>query len=213
MATWWYSWNSSGTTATTCVEWECWNTSGTTATSNVSGVWLKWNSNKATATNSATCWEGWVYQCGGSGGASVATFTKPTAEEIEARKRREESEAAERKKREAEQKAADEKAAALLRDNLTKEQADALDKHKTFAVIGSDGERYEIDVTKRQHNVFLTDEQGNRVREFCIHNGYKTPMADSHLAQKLLLEADAEHFKRVANKWDLVPARKAVRAG
>lgn len=87
----------------------------------------------------------------------------------------------------------------LLFAHLTEEQKAMYRRLRRFRVVGSDGEVYEVDATKRQHNVFLLDQQNRRTQEFCIYQGGRTPLADNHLGQKLLVEADAVLFKKIAN--------------
>lgn len=95
---------------------------------------------------------------------------------------------------------ANKRATDLLRRHLTKEQRVTYDRDKKFHVIAADGQRYEVDCGKRMHNVFALDKQGRRVEEFCIYQEGPTPLADNHLAQKLLLEADPAEFRRIANR-------------
>lgn len=99
---------------------------------------------------------------------------------------------------------ADKRAEALLLVNLTAEQAEDYRRTKSFEVIqplqfGRPVRRYRI-TFKFAGNVFLVDEQGRAVAQYCIHAREPIPIADNMLAQKLMLEADEEQFLRVANR-------------
>ena len=191
----WYEWCGTGTAAT--------------STSDTDTTWVKWNTGTATSTSTGECLIEWNRGYA-RGTYAVQKPREKTQEEIAAQKKAE-AEYQERMRKEAEErKAAEVRAAELLSQHLDDEQADSLAKSKRFHVVGSDGERYEIYCTKRQHNVFALDAEGKRKREYCIVQTGPTPLSDHLLSQKLLLEADAERFKKIANKWDLVPARRAV---
>jgi hypothetical protein len=191
-------------TASTTTAWSSWCDYSTAATTTAASgdVWITWNTSGTNA--SATTMPVSVRR---------AAIPERTPEQIAAdqaaQRRREAEWKAERDKREAEAKAAEARATKLLKENLDDEQRKELASHKRFHVVGSDGERYEVDCTKRQHNVFAVKD-GKRVREFCAVQTGDTPLQDHLLAQKLMLEADADAFKRVANKWDLVPHRRQV---
>lgn len=91
----------------------------------------------------------------------------------------------------------------LLLENLTAEQREMYLKLKKFHIIGDDGERYELDAKKKWHNIYRLKE-GKRVEEFCIYQSGGTPVEDNHLMQKLIVEADTELLKRVANRRILI---------
>lgn len=96
----------------------------------------------------------------------------------------------------------------LLDSLLTPEQREMRDKLKRFRVVAQDGEVYEIEPGRLQHNVFrLRGEQ--RVEELCLyHPG--VPLADNAIAQMLMLQTDVAGFRKTANKWDLMDGRKLV---
>lgn len=94
-------------------------------------------------------------------------------------------------------KLAEAKAEVLLRQLLTPEQQDDLDKKRCF-YLHSGGKKYRID-RGRTGNVKLVDELDQVVESYCIHPSIACPDADTMLAQKLLLETDIETFERVAN--------------
>lgn len=92
-----------------------------------------------------------------------------------------------------------ERAAALLAEHLSEEQAAEYAQHKYFTVISRDGQRrYQIH-HGRSGNVREVNGQGHRLRTFCIHPGEAVPDEDTMLAQKLMLEADDPEFFRLAN--------------
>lgn len=197
-----------------CTErwWIRWNAASTTATSG-DYTWGQWSDSTAASTTTSGTYspDAWVQWSNGQVGKVV--YGKPptvTPKQLAANKKREAELQEQARKLQEERQAAQLRAAELLAESLTEDQRKSMEDTKHFAVIGSDGERYEIDCTRRQHNIFQVDKNGRRVREFCIGQRGDTPLADNHLAQKLLLEADAELFKKTANKWDLVPSRKAV---
>jgi hypothetical protein len=57
-----------------------------------------------------------------------------------------------------------------------------------------------MDCNRRQHNIFLLNEEGQRLREYCIYQEGYLPLPDNHLGQLLLLQADEERFLRIANE-------------
>lgn len=189
-----------------------WATSATTATTCDS--WYQWTSS-ATTTCAATTWECWTTS---DSVTETVYYRAPvysdeeTAEQKAAREERRRIRQQEDEKRLAETAAAEAKANELLASVLDDEQRTAWERSKKFHVIGSDGVRYEVDCKKRQHNVFALDETGKRVQELCLVQTGGTPLGDHLACQKLLLESDAEMFRRVANKWDLdhVGSRRLV---
>lgn len=93
------------------------------------------------------------------------------------------------------------RATELLMAHLDEQQCLSYQQHRKFHVVGADGKRYEIDCQLNHRNVFEVDDQGKRLRGFCIYQLGDCPLPDNHLAQKLALEADIETFKRVANPF------------
>ncbi len=90
------------------------------------------------------------------------------------------------------------RAEALLREHLDAEQQGQLERDQAFLVSLTTGRRYRIQ-RGQQGNVFELDAQGRRVRKFCIHPDLSIPVADSMLAQKLMLEHDEVSFRMIAN--------------
>lgn len=172
-----------GTSNTYTIIWQAWTNCTSSATSTSDTTWYDWNTTGASNLSTAT-----YYQSG--------TYRQPTAEELERA-------AAAQRERAEKQRLADARAAELLREHLDEEQRASYERDKKFHVIAADGQRYEVDCGKRMHNVFALDEQGRRVDEFCIYQDGGTPLADNHLAQKLLLEADPVEFRRIANRTRL----------
>jgi hypothetical protein len=116
-----------------------------------------------------------------------------TAAEIAAREEKARQEAA--RKARAEQQAEN-----LLLELLTPEQRAGYRDAKKFHVIAQSGKRYEVDCRKRMHNVFEVNPAGKRVEEHCIYQRGDLPLPDNIAAQVLLLTADEEEFRRIANQ-------------
>ncbi len=202
-----------------------WSTCGTSSCD----VWYDWTSSSCSGkyddTSNATTWSYWstASTCSVTSGQIYFTWIKAaaahsprpeTADERAIREERNriaqaEREAADKNRRE-EEAVAEQRAKDLLVATMNEEQKQSFQSERKFFLIGSDGERYEVDCTKRQHNVFAVDAEGRRVREFCLVQTGGTPLSDNHLAQKLLLETDAERFRKVANQWELSPTRRVA---
>lgn len=90
------------------------------------------------------------------------------------------------------------RARSLLLETLTEAQAASLQEQGFFELVGGDGRRYRIR-HGFSHNVFLLDEGGNQIVEYCIVTESTTPLSDNMLAQKLMLEACPDEFHRIAN--------------
>ena|ERR1017187_5318447 len=156
--------------------WPVWNqiyTSGSTSNGVVSysNVWPPWNENSAFASNYV----------------NVSYNAQPLSATI-----------AEANKRIAE---ADDRATGLLLAHLSPDQREQYEKDRCFEVHIADKKsvrRYRI-TQGWAGNVFLVDEQGKKIKKFCIHPTKSVPYADNLLAQKLLLEADEERFLSIAN--------------
>lgn len=98
-----------------------------------------------------------------------------------------------------EKEAAREKAEALLRETLDKEQREQFDKTKWFFVISQSGRRYRIR-RRWAGNIDEVDQADMIVAEYCIHPQERIPTEDSMLVQKLMLEADESRFLKIANR-------------
>lgn len=177
-------------------DWTCSATSGTTTTYA-----------KVSTTCSATVWADW------SKYAYAHTAPKKlTAAEKAERDRKEQERlqvAAEqarladiaRREAEAVAKEAQERARRLFLEVLDTEQRQTFEKNQKFYLIGSDGERYEVDCTKHHQNVYQVDKEGKRKVGYCAYATGGVPLSDNHIVQKLLLETDAKAFLKVANSW------------
>lgn len=89
------------------------------------------------------------------------------------------------------------KAKKLLRQYTTPSQQRSLKIRKWFSITGSDGRTYRIK-EGTSHNVYWVRNNIELVR-YCVVVAEQVPLADQMLAQKLILESDAETFKRLAN--------------
>jgi hypothetical protein len=100
--------------------------------------------------------------------------------------------------------AADKRAERLLLQFLSSDQEVQYRASRYFEVLSKDGmRRYRI---RRgwAGNVTVIDPKGREVEQLCIHPNVSVPPEDNLLAQKLLLEADEEKFRRTANITRLV---------
>jgi hypothetical protein len=185
---------------TTSVTWKYWitNDSSTTAVTSCTGdVWTPWcasdSNTTAITTNASTgvIWYSWngVIQ-------SVGHQTPPRVETAEAIREREER----HRREDALRAKAERQAEMLLRELLTPEQRHAYERDKKFHVITASGRRYEVDCQRRMHNIFDVDDQGRRVQEHCIYQQGNLPLADNTAAQLLLLRANEDEFRRIANQ-------------
>lgn len=93
------------------------------------------------------------------------------------------------------------RAEAALLAHLTPEQAAQYARDRHFEVVSRQGgkvRRYRI-----HHgwagNILVLDEKNREIERLCIHPTRQVPYADNLLAQKLLLEADEDQFRRIAN--------------
>lgn len=192
--------DTTGTAATIWCAWTC--ASDSTATNGE--PWVIWNTGGTSASSTDTCWIQWNTRVK----TAVYTPARRSAEEIErdriAAEQRAKEREKERKEREERQRAAVARSTELLREWLDEKERERFDKHKRFHVVTASGRRYEVDCTKRQHNVFELDEKGKRVVEHCIYaNAFDLPLPDNALAQKLLLETNEDEFRRIANQTRL----------
>jgi hypothetical protein len=94
---------------------------------------------------------------------------------------------------------ADKRATALLAQFLNEHQRKQFEKDRFFEVLSRCGtRRYRIS-RGLAGNVTVFDPQGRAVERLCIHTEPNLPLEDNLLAQKLLLEADEEKFRKTAN--------------
>lgn len=184
---------------------------GTYVTSNMPTVWIDYNSDNTSSatltypsqwytmaddTTSTTTTYNYCPKTLGDWGKKDIPITE--AEREASRKRQRELAATlkrEKEQREHAKKVAEE----LLLENMTPEQMEMWKKTKNFHIIGADGERYELDTRRQWHNIYRLNAEGRKVEEFCIYQTGRTPLGDNHLMQKLIIEADTELLRRVAN--------------
>ena len=193
----------SNTNSTAGVVWTTWCDSTTTTTS--SDCWGEWcdSGTSTTAATATAVWRVWATGSTSTGEITVRVpvyqAPQPTQEQLDdSRRRTEEAErrcAEERKKREAAEKKAEE----LLLANLAKEQQKQYKAERKFRVLGSDGASFEI-AYGRAGNIREINKDGKPVNRFCIHPKELVPDQDTMLAQKLMLETDADTFRKIANR-------------
>ena len=187
--------------------WYGWTTGATTNSTTgimVDTTWSNWalSTGAVTLTNcvttsSSTAWQGWNIVAG-TGTVVMHNNRLPSEEERRHRRRRNCIE-------QAKAKSARLKARQLLESLLDDEQrTELVDKH-TITLRSRSGRRFCLDARKRGHNALELDEQGRRIREFCIHAPHHIPQDDHLAAQVLMLRTEEEEFDRIANVWNLRP--------
>lgn len=112
--------------------------------------------------------------------------------------------AEQRKAVEAEEALARERAEKLLQQSLDEKQRTDLRANGFFEldVISKNGDRRRYRIHRKwSHSIHQVDPaNGKRLKTLCIHPGMQVPIADSMLAQKLMLESGMEEeLLRVAN--------------
>ncbi len=101
--------------------------------------------------------------------------------------------------REQRRKIADQRAEKLLVMTLDDKQRADFEKDRYFEVI-SQKSRKRYRITKGMAgNVYVYNEQNKCIERLCIHVYQDVPHYDNMLAQKLMLEADEDVFRRTAN--------------
>lgn len=95
------------------------------------------------------------------------------------------------------------RAKALLHRHLPKHLRWDFRASKSFEVIGQDGWRYLI-TEGSSSNVWRIEPDGSKRYRLCVVPTIRMPIADTLLAQKLLLEADIATFLRTARVFDVV---------
>jgi hypothetical protein len=190
---WWEDrWPESATSANTV--WTSWvkvHCQITSATSATSDAWIIWNAGRRSSV----------------GSNFRQRNVRISDEEYQARRARDEAARLEREARyraeSLERERAQARARLLLREQLTEEQkAELADKrYFSLAVLDSrTGERRNYRIHQgRAGNVEQVDDQGRRIKRFCIHPSIACPDEDTMLAQKLLLETREDDFRRIAN--------------
>ena len=186
--------------------WYAW--AGTTATSgSTTAIWNHWTTNtstSATGNGLNVIWTGWNQP------ASVYVPIPPPVVSPEEQERRRQAEAArmavwqeQERIRKEQQAEADKRAERLLHSQLSGRQRRQYRRDKSFIVTGKDGHTYKIERAWSGH-VFRLDSRNRKIERFCIHPEISVPLPDNQLAAKLMLEADPEQFRRIANVTQLV---------
>lgn len=196
----WGYWVTSSTSTTNAVSggnfvWNQWvNGTGTSSTGNeVWGTWVGSNITASTSTNGDYVWAQWQQ-------SQLYVFRAPelTDEERKANETRQE----EYRKAEAERvrlrDEAEKKAELLLMAHLNDEQRKQMADFAYFIVVLG-LKQYRIR-KGWAGNVDELNERGEKVAQLCIHPSMPIPVADSMLAQKLMLETAPEAFQRIANR-------------
>jgi hypothetical protein len=192
----------SGTaTATTMNDaWPFWITDNSTCTATGHAVWTEWQRPM----------RGYAEEHRAVIDAAIRAQGRVSPEaraRIEARDR---AYAEEARKAQLQREAANRKAEILLRSLLSPEQIRDLESKHHFFMRDKHGRLYRID--RGQHgNVKLLDRDLRVVESYCIQPRGGLPDADAMAAQKLLLEADPEHFHQVANVS--APTGQLIRRG
>jgi hypothetical protein len=156
-------------------------------------VWTNWVSvTNSASTTADSLWQAWNYQ-GTANYPTTISVPRRTAAEVEAEKQRWADQ--KRKMEEAAQRAE-----ALLREHLSKEQEQSLDRNGKFRVRGSKGGIFDI----CRGNVIELDPhepdgRARRIASVCIHARTAVPEPDNMLAKKFLLETDEDEFRRIGN--------------
>jgi len=213
--------NMTGTTNGSLDVWGVWNVTyaNTAATSlTVNGtnttIWTLWNqaytSTSITATggtdviymtvNQAHVWTNWNESLTARERAAAqqaAAGRRPSQEELDRWKRQEEEQRRKADEAAREARAAKERAEVLLLRHLSPQQQEDL-RTKNCFTVEVDGCKYRIQ--RGSHgNVHMLGERADQIRKsFCIQPR-DCPEGDAMLAQKLMLEHDAEKFWKIAN--------------
>ena len=193
----WVAWNRVYMTTGSGGTGDCINFSGDTAgaTCTVSAssgsVWRAWNNQYVLVHGASTSN---TYQVSGP------ALPPPSAEQVEARRRREEEIRVQQDQILKDQKVAKKRARVLLLRHLTPEQRRAMKRSGHFKVLAQSGNMYIIETTHGQaRNVKQVSKEGRVLKTLCAHPESHVPDEDAFLAQKLLLESAEQEFLRVAN--------------
>lgn len=192
-----------GATGATMTIWYTWcsDASGTAT----SEIWVPWcretESGYITTTNT---WKHWCDTTTTNATYRVVELPPLTAEQfaaqLESVRRREEEHRRNLERERRLRKAAEARAEELLRTLLDAEQRAEYDRAKRFYVVSRSGKRYEIDTKRKMHNIFEVDPAGKRIEEHCIYADDDLPLPDNIAAQLLLLRANENEFRRIANQ-------------
>jgi hypothetical protein len=107
------------------------------------------------------------------------------------------------------------KARELLLQHLNDLQRRNWLEHNFFDLMVPSGRRYRLK-PGLYHNVFLLDQKGKEIREYCAYSkdpGGTLPNEDNVFAQMLTLQYEENEFLSKANTWCLLGHRKFVGCG
>ncbi len=218
-----YPSNSTGTVTGSATQiWTMWNSSHTGGTTVISPsvtvtatgnqiIWNAWTSGSITTSGSGqtgtqiitsgsntTTWGVWndTYE--------VKLATVEEQQRLTAERQRANAEHQARQQvLQAETAAAQTRALRLLRENLDEKQKADLSANGFFELetFSKNGERRKYRIHRKwSANIQQVDDSGKRLKTLCIHPRDHTPIEDSMLAQKLMLEGGAEEdLLRIAN--------------
>lgn len=165
-------------------------------------VWREWNTSTGPVTTSATAtneliWIGWndTYTCSANDEQLVRLrlISRPAVETDEQRQAREQTAAR--------KQVVHQRAEKWLRQHLNEAQEEQYLKAREFIVYSRDGLRRYLITEAAQ--VYELNQQGKRIRSFCIHSGQQLPLPDEICVKKILLEADEPAFLKIANATPL----------
>jgi hypothetical protein len=192
-STWSFWCEGDGTSSPSGTVWKTW-TNATTATttewpSATAFVWNSWNDN---GNYQQTYYTNLV--------SEAQTLTEEEKRQQAKQEKQLAYNALRRKRRaDAKEKAKEEKARQLLKEVLTDEQDQQLDKDGYFELVSiKSGQRYRIN-KGRSRNVEKIDVSGKVVKTLCFHPREYVHNYDTMTIQKLMLENDEEQVLKVAN--------------
>lgn len=194
---------------TTTATWSGWNnTTASTSAYTTSTAWTNWVDLNGTAADGSGAWITWISaEPGGDYSTQYGTLSYPPPEtedqkvaRLKQEKIQHQSWEAAEKVRLSKEKAKEEKARQLLREVITPEQDQQLEKDGYFELVSvKSGHRYRIHKGRAGNVQQLDDLTGNPIKKLCFHPNEYVHNYDTMVAQKLMLENDEEQVLRVAN--------------
>lgn len=188
--------------SSTSATWGIWcatDSSSCNMTTNTNVIWDQWCSGSSAMTIN-DIWDTWVDDT-----STYIPILNPVDPEQLERERLEREEARrqaeeERAERQRQKEQADQVAKELLEECLSKEQLKMFRDLGCFLVVSQSGRLYRIK-KGRTYNVEEVDIQApdRRIAELCAIPDMRVPDYDTMLAQKLMLEAAEDEFRRIAN--------------
>jgi len=188
---------SSATSTSNVIIWRNWVedsiTSGTIRVANNTRIESPSNATSGTVTfGTADIWTGWI------------RTNNPSHEQLQEMRRRQADYTRQAIEAEAERAKARERAEKLLHENLDDKQRAELAEKGYFELdaISANGQRRRYRIHRKwSGNIHQIDpSNGQRLKTLCIHPREATPVEDSMLAQKLMIEGGMEEeLLRIAN--------------